>query len=74
MVGILVAFAGDTTINKILNISADIRPNIIKLEELEYVTLARMTSSQVIMFELQDMSVEIARSRTRVGNINTMID
>jgi len=32
MVGILVVFAGDTAINKILNISADIRPNIIESE------------------------------------------
>jgi len=52
MAGILVVFAGDTTINKILNISADIRPNIIKLEELECATLAGMTSSRMIVFEL----------------------
>ena len=74
MAGILVAFAGDTTVNKILNVSADIRPNIIESEELERVTLAGMTSSRVIVFELQDASAEIARSRTRVGNINAMID
>jgi hypothetical protein len=74
MARVLVSLAGDTTVNKVLNVSVDVRPSIIESEELERLILTRMACSGMIVLELENTSMEVARVRAGVWNINLVVD
>ena len=48
----LVSFAGDTAVDKILDVSADVGPHVVSLEEVEHVVLAGVSCSWVVVLEL----------------------
>jgi hypothetical protein len=49
---VLVPFAGDTAVNKVLNISTYVRPGVLSAEQVEGSVLARVSCGQVIVLEL----------------------
>ncbi len=71
---VLVPFAGDATVNKVFNISTDVRPSVISSEQVKSTVLARVSCSRMVMLELENMGVEVASFGTDVRNINTVVD
>jgi hypothetical protein len=52
VLGVLVPFAGDTTVNKIFNVSTYIRPGVLSSEQVKGLVLAGVSCSWVIVLEL----------------------
>jgi hypothetical protein len=50
--GVLVPFAGDTTVDKIFNISTYIQPGVLSSEQVKGLIFARVSCSWAIVLEL----------------------
>ena len=72
--GVLVSFAGDAAVNEIFNISTDIQPGVVSLDQDEHLVLARVSCSQVIVLELEDMRLKVAGIGSEIGNVNVVVN
>ena len=71
---LLVALARITAFDKVFNVSTHIRPGVVSMEESSSSVLTRVSSSRVIMLELEDVGMEVARVSAEVGYIDAVID
>jgi hypothetical protein len=72
--GVLVSFAGDTAVDKILNISTDVRPCVLSSEKVEGSVLAWMSCGRMIVLKLQDMRSKISGCGAGIGDVDTVVD
>ena len=70
----LVALAGNTAIDVVLDVCTDVRPCVVPVKEVGCSVLSRVSSSGVIMLELEDAGSEVARGRGGVGYVYTVFD
>jgi hypothetical protein len=52
VLGVLVPFAGDTTVNEIFDVSMYVQPGVLSSEQVKGLVLARVSYSWVIVLEL----------------------
>ena len=72
--GSLVSLAGNTTVNIVFDVSTYVRPGVIASEQVVSSVLSRVSSSWMIMFELEDTGVEVTSIRAEVRNVDAVIN
>ena len=71
---VLIPFARDAAVNKIFDVSTDIRPCIISSEKVEGSILAGVSCSRMIVLELENAGSKIAGFGTSVGDVNAVVN
>ena len=66
--------ARNAAVNEVFNVSTDIRPGVVSMEESGSLVLTRVSSGRVIMFELEDVGAEVARVGVEVRHVDAVFD
>ena len=66
--------ARNAAVDEVFNVSMHIRPGVVLTEESSSLVLTRVSSGRAIVFELEDVGVEVARVSMEIRHVDAVFD